>query len=586
MDRKGLIDMRAISLLLCAAFAAGCLAPAAVEPADDVVAALAARPWLDAWTVTSQDFAIDYDPAARMIRAEGIMNVTNELGADRPWLWLLMEPYTITTLEDEAGNKLEWTMEKFEGIPVRRPVPLPLPTEVENAIATFALVNVTLAGDVGPGAVHAIRIAHEGWVSQDASIPAGLPTDAAMNTQFAVIPIASPVPTTRTTYTLTYPSDWVVLGSGGLVARKESGGRTTDSYDVLAGFAFLTSAKGLVWLDGAEGDVAIRTYFWPDMQLAGRAAHELTRRILREAPAWTGPYPYDHIWTVPNRIVQNAFSTPGLTFMGADFYRALAVRAPVTQARSTPFLGGHESQESVVVHEHVHNWWGHNVAGNNSNPDAGPLDRWITEGVTTYVSELVWFREQYGEADAAASARAFIVDQRRGGPGAAEPGGNFYEKTALALRALEAYGIATGRPDAVLTALREVQATEGLLAGGDGVVGTEEMFLAFVRAFNESLRWHLDPYFLSSDLPDLRVASVAFDGANVTIEIAGTGFPTAAQVKAFTLSGREIERWVLVDGTGTVSFAKPVEPIVRVEVDPDAWVYEADEGNNVWVGVA
>lgn len=588
--------MRALALAALATIA-GCLDAATVAPEDAPdVATLLARPWYDNWVVRSQSYEIDYDPEARHVAAEGTLEVANELGHDRPYLLLLMEPYTVTRLEDEAHGALEYAVEGPNDL-VRM-----LPEPAREPAFHFQALNVTLKGDVSHGAVHRLRIAFEGWSDYDAppfgagvDVPVGAPNDFAQNLHFALVPIVSDTPTTETRLTIRAPADWTVLPSAMPVSTSTDGERVTTEYAIRSAFVAIMSAKGLESLQDDVDGIEVRTFFWPDMRPQGRVAHEVSKRVLRVMPQYTGPYPYDHIWTVPHPVAVNAFSTPGLTFMGLNFYRFHLQDVPVQFGRTfAPMVGGQDGFEGVIVHEHVHNWWGHNVGGNVSTPEV--RTGWVTEGFTTYLSELVWFDTQYGRADAATSGRdkalAMMLvegDLTQGPSGSARPGGSQYTGTAVGLRALEAYAIATARPNATFEALKLVQQRYGGVTGGSGIGVEEDVFAAFEEVFGEDLDRIWEMYISDGKLPDLAIGAVARDGGNLTLEVRGAAL-MGAEVRAVTAAGRELWGWtVVVDGAGQLDLAIPagvLDPVVRIEVDPHHFVYEANEANNVWVGAA
>lgn len=557
------------------------------------------RPWRSSWTPTGMNLSITYDPGNQHAAVNGTISVRNELGHPKDHLVFFMETYEIRSITDEDGDPLEYSVTEFAG-----PLKV-LPRKVQESISpNFQAVNVTLTGNTSPGTERTIHVSYEGWGQSTESLPASLPNEAAMQTHFGLVPIVAENATADVDFTLTHPADWTVLASGRVLSSTEAGDETTRTYERRGSYVAVTSGQGLHRLRATVNGTEVTTYYFPDMQEQAEVVHQVTQRVLQVMPELVGPYPYDHLWTVPNQIAVNAFSVPGLTFLGLSFYRTALEGVPVQFGRFTPYPGGSDAFEMVVVHEHTHNWFGHNVDGNNTDPDEGPIDIWISEGITTYLSEIVWWEVQYGEDDAEASSQGKVVDQKTWSRllyrrsvsgvteerGAAEPGGDYYEKAALALRALDAYGHATGRPDAVLEALRALQRREGKVQGGDGVVGTLGAVEVFEDVFGEPLDWHFKAWFLSGRLPDLAVAGVQ-RGDNVTVTVANHGdVRAAALVQVTTATGRELRSWGVVDAgaKGTVSVGKPAgagdEPVVKVEVDPLQHIYETDETDNVWRG--
>jgi hypothetical protein len=588
----------AAALLTLLTVALGGCVTQSLEP--NLALPLLAEPWRENWTTTGSDFAFDLDPSARMLHGEGTITLRNDLGHALPHVLVYLAPYDLLWVRDAQGNDLAFDLER-EALPTQV-----LPEELLDEGGGIRVWNVTLPGDVGPGAAQTLRMAYEGWgSSDDVVLGGGAPSDLAMPF-LPLHPRTNVVSNTGagqfpSTFTLAHPEDWVVLATAEPLASTVEGGVVTTRYTSHVVAASAVMAQGLEWLEEDVRGIHVKTFFFPDMRIQGQTVHDITRHVLTVMPNLTGPYPFQHLWTVPNQVVANAFSTPGLTFMGLNFYRFHVPGAPLQFSRAffpAVIPGGQDSYEQVVVHEHVHNWWGHNVRGNNTNATLGPLEQWVTEGVTTYLSELVWMQTQYGEEDAAHTARdrGFDVLRRRQANGderaITEPGGAPYSKTAMALRALEAYAIQQGKPTAVLDALTLAQERFGRLQGGPGMATTEQMFQVFEETFGEPLRWHLDPWFLGREQSDFRIAGVERGEGNLTVRVANAGeVPAAVQLKATSASGRVLWAWGFVPGGDEAAVAVPLpagfaEPIVRIEADPYQYVYEWDDTDNVWVGNA
>lgn len=568
---------------------------------------LGAEPWRENWTPAGTDFTFDLDPAAPMLRAEGTLRIRNDLGHDQGWLVFALEPFTVNSVRDEAGNELSFEVEEPSEVltgPRGTPQP-PLPDEVASTLVSLQLVNVTLTGNVAPGAVRTLSLAYEGWGGRDKVLLAGsAPNEHAMP-RINLHPLLGRVSNSGSaaapsTFTLRHPADWVVLATAEPTSTVEEGGMVETRYFSYIAASTVVMGQGLEWLQEDVGGIDVRTYFYPDMRVQGQTVHDITRHVLTQMPNLTGPYPYRHLWTVPNQVQLNAFSTPGLTFMGLNFYRFHIPGVPLqfSRAQFPVFVpGGQDSYEQVVVHEHTHNWWGHNLRGNNTNATLGPLEGWVTEGVTTYLSELVWMKTQYGEEEAATTARDRGLNcfrSRVDGEERAitEPGGVIYSKTAMSLRALEAYAIQRGTPDAVLDALQLTQERYGRLQGGPGLATSQQVFAVFEEVFGESLAWHFEPWFFGRELSDFRIEDAQRGDGNVTVRVANVGaVPAAVQLKATSASGRQFFAWGFVPGgeAGDVAVALPagfMEPIVSVEADPYQYVYEWDDTDNTWQGLA
>lgn len=587
----------AMALLLTMALS-GCVTQSLPVPAVPLVA----EPWKENWTGIGGDFEADLDPTAQVMSVTGTVRLRNDMGFDMPYVLLRnLEPVELEYVRDEAGRDLPFELEA-EGISTGA-----LPEEVLYPAQGGRRYNVTLDGAISPGAVRALSMAYAGWGGRDAVVlGGGAPNDLSMPririTPAIQVNSATSSIEAPTNVTLTHPADWVVLATAEPVDTAVDGDKVTTRYfsHVLGVTAVM--AQGLEWHEEEVDGIGVKTYFFPDMRVQGQTVHDITRHVMTVMPNLTGPYPYDHIWTVPNQVAANAFSTPGLTFMGLNFYRFHVPGAPLQFSRAAfpaAIPGGQDMYEQVVVHEHTHNWWGHNVRGNNTNFTLGPIETWVTEGVTTYLSELVWMKTQYGEEDAAVTARdrgLDCFDARRANDGEeraiTEPGGLPYSKTAMALRALEAYAIQRGTPNAVLDGLTLVQQRYGRAQGGPGLVTSQQFFDTFAEVFGEDLMWHFEPWFLGRELSDFAIEGAARGDENVTVSVANVGeVPAAVQLRATSATGRVLDAWGLVPGgeSADVVIALPAgfdEPIVRIEADPYHYVYEWDDTDNTWVGTA
>jgi aminopeptidase N len=158
----------------------------------------------------------------------------------------------------------------------------------------------------------------------------------------------------------------------------------------------------------------------PTASPAARASLAATPRILTWLQGLWGTYP---------------FSSSGGVVVNTDLGFALENQ---TRPVYTPGFFGHGTNESVIVHENAHQWFGDELSVHNWR------DIWLNEGFATY-SEWLWAEHRGSMTAAAAFAGAFA--KYRGDKkfwatsiGAPGPGAEFnhavYVRGAMALQAL------------------------------------------------------------------------------------------------------------------------------------------------------
>lgn len=577
-----------LPLLVVTTALAGCLSgdDTTDDPSDDPFAT-EEQPWFTNWSTLRAELTIDIDPTAGgsdasqpdsrpLMTGEGTFTIHNARDVEMGWV-NFFGGLTLTRVTDETGQRLS----------------------VDGG-------NVTLDGPTAPGTTRTLTVAFEGR-SGDALVPvSGADEFSAHYFTAAPYTSGSTNAVAQVHANVTSPVDWTVLLAADRVSESVQDDVLTRHYFGLYPYLVGFVGDGLLSLQDEVDGVEVRTWYYPSQLNQGQAMHTTAVKILRHVPDWTGAYPFDHIWTVPHHVNVNAFSVPGINYMGWTFYRPGFSDAPAQFGRDLiPIFGhGQNSMENVLVHETVHNWWGHIVRGNNSNADAdGERDTWMTEGITTYLAETVWFDRIYGEAAAKESAEHMVraVQTLTNGPnqanGAGHPEtgecsvteacGDYYVKGALSMRALEAYGIATGRPDLTMDLLKHSLQVHGRQTGGTGVADTSDFVKTFEAAAGEDLSWWYDAWHYSRDLADFTITdvSLATDGVTVTVDNLG-GAKGAALVEVELLGGQTVRGWTVVDGTASSTFTIPAAglagPVVTATVDPLQHVYESDETNNVW----
>ncbi len=577
-----------VSLLVIASAVAGCFSrdEPSDDSADDPLTA-EEQAWFTNWSTLRADLTIDVDPTAEgpaaarpdsrpTITGAGTFTVHNARDVEMGWV-NFFGGFTLTRVTDETGNPL-----------------------VVNG------GNVTLDGAIAPGTTRTLNVTFEGR-SGDALVPvSGADEFSAHYFSAAPYTSGSTNAVARVHANVTSPTDWTVLVAADRVSESVQGDVLTRHYFGLYPYLVGFVGDALVSLEDEVDGVEVRTWYYPSQINQGQAMHETAVKIIRHVPAWTGEYPFDHIWTVPHHVNANAFSVPGINYMGWTFYRPGLSDAPAQFGRDLiPIFGhGQNSMENVLVHETVHNWWGHVVRGNNSNAAAdGERDTWMTEGITTYLAETVWFDRMYGEVAAKEAAEHMVRavqtltnglnrasgdgDPQTGECSVTEACGDYYVKGALSMRALEAYGIATGRPDLTMDLLKHALQVHGRQTGGTGFADTSDFVKTFEEAAGEDLAWWYDAWHYSRDVADFTISDVSLATAGVTVTVDNLGGAKgAALVEAELLGGQTVRGWTVVDAAASSTFTIPgtglAGPIVTATVDPLQHVYESDETNNVW----
>lgn len=176
------------------------------------------------------------------------------------------------------------------------------------------------------------------------------------------------------------PEDYVVGATGTLVQSEIDHGRRLNTYQALAkrDFAWATSSRYKVRSATVAG-VHIESYFFGEDRW-GELALEIAGQALETFNRLIGPYPYPTFTVVETYLnIFGAMEYPGFIVISDYGRRATDVEESARIERG-------------VVHETAHQWF-YAVVGNDQ-----PLEPWVDEALTTYVS-MLYFAERYGREE-------------------------------------------------------------------------------------------------------------------------------------------------------------------------------------------
>ena len=114
-----------------------------------------------------------------------------------------------------------------------------------------------------------------------------------------------------------------------------------------------------------------------------------------------------------------------------------------------------------------------------------------------------------------------------------------------------------------------------------------DLFNTFENRLGEDLDWFWRPTFFETWTVDHGVGSVASSGSGVEVVVADVGqAPMPAPVRVTYADGRTVDQRVEVQtwlgGARSAVLSFPAGEVVRVEVDPDGYVFDANPVNDVW----
>ncbi len=333
--------------------------------------------------------------------------------------------------------------------------------------------------------------------------------------------------------------------------------------------------------DGTASDaVLINSFYRPGTASWERSA-EFAAFAIEHLSDMLWPYPWPHM-TAAEGVIGGGMEYPMMTLIGGD--------------RTAPSLF------SVTYHEIAHMWYPMMVGSNET------AYTWMDEGLTSFnTNEGI---DAFWDGSAPDRERIDAWDRRRqshfllAGTGYAVPpmrhndrfpvgggtrqvdpvGGNArgvasYSTPAVALHALAGlYG-----RDAFFEAYREY---------GRRWRGAHpypyDFFASIEDGLSEDLDWFWRPTFFDTWTVDHAIASVEAgpDGA-VEVTVADVGMaPMPAPVRVTYADGRTEEQRVPVgtwlSGATEAVLTFPAGEAVRVELDPDGYVFDANPTNDLW----
>jgi hypothetical protein len=357
---------------------------------------------------------------------------------------------------------------------------------------------------------------------------------------------------------ITAPLDQVIAATGVLVeARTLAGGKRLHRYraEDVHDFAFAADPDFLVARTRFE-DVEIALYYHAANQAGVARELAVARHTLDFLGRFAFPYPYHALTIVEPTLL-------GLNAGGME-YPTLVTTAPMP-----PDLRGVHYFDEIIAHEIGHQWWYGTIASDEFE------EAWLDEGVNSYVTELV-LADRFGEAATALDLDGLVASglehERRAfarmpGLDALEtPSWRFaprhywivYEKTALALRTLEAY---VGRA--------ELRAALGAYARAAAFTHphARDFYAAIASATGQDLGWFFHPVFETKGVLDYEVAEVRSVPATAVVRRRGElALPIAVEAR-FADGTRRHAQW---DGRGAerrLTF-EATTPLVEAAIDP------------------
>jgi hypothetical protein len=180
---------------------------------------------------------------------------------------------------------------------------------------------------------------------------------------------------------ITAPSDWEIAATGTIVQGKVTGQRKTEQ--VISGpvrdFAIVANSQFDSVSKVVDG-TTITSWFLPGDDRVGDAVLTYASQAIALYSTLFGPYPYVDFDVVPVELYgASGVEFPQLIYLAQSYYTA-------DQSLAVP-----NYLDFTVAHEVMHQWW-YGLVGNNQY-----LHAFTDEGLTNFVSSLIYFTEEYGE---------------------------------------------------------------------------------------------------------------------------------------------------------------------------------------------
>ena len=346
------------------------------------------------------------------------------------------------------------------------------------------------------------------------------------------------------------------------------------------------ATRALVDQDGdgaADEPVLINAFYRPEGERPWDAPWERSAEFsafsIEHLSEMLWPYPWPHMTAVEG-LITGGMEYPMMTLIGGD-------RSP-------------QSLFSVTYHEIAHMWFPMMVGSNEK------AFTWMDEGLTSFTTNEGI--DAFWDGSAPDRERVEAWDRRRqshyvlAGTGHAVPpmrhndrypiGGGTSQVDPVGGRARGVASYST--PAVALHALRgltgEAALFDALREYGRRWRGAHpypyDLFHTFENRLGEDLDWFWTPTFFETWTVDHALREVTTNGAvRVVVEDRGMA-PMPAVVRVTYADGRtaedrvEVATWL--DGATEAPLTFPAGDVVRVEIDPDGYVFDADRSNNAW----
>ncbi len=400
---------RPLFRLLALAVLAGAPAPAAgqgmmmpgASGLDDPVYPMAGN---GGYEVDRYDVDLAWDPETGVITGDTVVHMT------------VTQPLTAFNLDYSGpeistvtvnGRRTTWTAEDDE-------LSVQVPGSRGLRIGSTAVVRVRYEG-MAPTMWHP-WLGYVGWLATDAGAAGISVPDAAR----AWMPVnGHPSDKAHYSFSLTVPEPYVAVANGRPGEVERHGGRQRFTFETIAPLqpASAFVAFGRFDYYEATGPYGLPLRFWLDRTLPehDEGDIELLGDVILTLGAFFGPFPFDET---------------GSIVLGSDAHYRL-------EAQPRPLLTLSTSrEESVVVHEVAHQWWG------NSVTPATWGDIWVQEGLATY-AELLWVEIRHGEEAADALLRQWIASERErpGAPPLSVDADTMFDRATFVRGALAAHAL-------------------------------------------------------------------------------------------------------------------------------------------------